>query len=361
MPYCESGVSARIPFRTVFKSLADLNKDLNKWRTYSNIYHSIYWFREKEEKYDFLTGKTYEGCNYESAIINKVVLDIDAFEKTEIKKTGKKYETYTAKALEDIRALSGWGRRFDISREYRFSGGGFYFIFKAIGHPLKLRDFEINLRNELEIDIDESTIGDTSRMMRVTNSYNFKDYRKCYCIPLREKELDLNYEEIHELAMNPRYRKRFVYGKKKHDFSESKIDKEKIKLKALKINLNNINKGDADDILYDYGWSVEDFCECIKGILSMNHVGNYLRWEIIRYLKSVVRASFPDCVKLMVALLGAEGIHSATEKQAKYAYQSDKKFNPDWKLKPLGYCQNNCHLCKDLQNIVWDVVNNGEV
>lgn len=356
MSYVESGVSARIPFRKTHKSVADLNKEINKWRRFSNVYHSIYLFRKSESKYDYLTGKTYRGPNYESAIINKVVLDIDAFQKTIWE--GRSIEYYTEKAIEDIRKLANWGHDKKICREYRFSGGGFYFIFKASGHPLKLRDFEINLQNTLDISIDESTIGDTSRMARVTNSFNFKDNRRCYCISLKEEELDWNYEDIHDLASKPR-KERFVYGEKTHDFSGCKIDKEKIRLKKLKINLKNIKKSDANDILFKYGWHIDDFCDCIKGILSRDHVGNFLRWEVIKYLKSVVKVSFSDCVKLMVALLGAEGIHSATEKQARYAYQGDKYFNPQWKLKPLGYCPEDCHLCTDLQQIVWKAIKNG--
>lgn len=362
MPYCETGVSTRIPFRKVFRSRSEVNRDLNKYVKYSNVYHSIYWFRKQEEKYDYVSGKSYKGCDYESAIINRVVLDIDAWEKTKLRDSNgnvvRDYETYTSKALTDIRRLREWGRRFHINREYRFSGGGFYFIFKAKGEPLKLRDFEINLSNELDINIDESTIGDTSRMMRTTNSFNFKPHRNCFCIPLREEELDLSFDELHSLAKKPRPQQYYVYGTETYDFTGYKIDKEKIKLKEIKINLKNIKKSDANDILEKYGWCVEDFCDCIKGILSMSHVGNFLRWELIKYLKSVVKLSFPDCVKIMVALLGGEGVHSATEKQAKYAYQSNKRFNPDWKLKPLGYCKNNCSLCKDIQSVVWDVIRN---
>ena len=197
--YIETGISARVPFRKLFSNEAEAITDINKYRSYSNVYHSIYWFRDLEEKYDFLTGNRYKGANYETAIIDRVVLDLDSFEKTKIKDEGKEFESYTSSGLEDIRKVNEWAKEKDLLRQFRFSGGGFYFIFSAKGHALKLRDFELNLRNEIDIDIDVSTIGDSSRMMRVTNSFNFKKHRGCYCIPLTEEEIYLQYEEIKEL------------------------------------------------------------------------------------------------------------------------------------------------------------------
>ena len=192
--YYESGVSARVPFRKLFDNEGDLLRDINKYKSYSNIYHSIYAYRDTEEKFNFLTGRKHIGANYETAIINRVVLDLDAYEKTKV--GSKDFESYTRKALEDLRKLEEWAKQKDLLRQYRFSGGGFYFIFSAVGHALKLRDFELNLSNELDIDIDVSTIGDSSRMMRITNSYNFKKHRGCFCIPLKQEEILLRYEEI---------------------------------------------------------------------------------------------------------------------------------------------------------------------
>ena len=75
--YIETGVSARAPFRKLFSSYDDAIRDINEHKSFSNVYHSIYWFREIEEKWDFLKGRTHEGANYESAIIDRIVLDID--------------------------------------------------------------------------------------------------------------------------------------------------------------------------------------------------------------------------------------------------------------------------------------------
>lgn len=348
MPYIETGASARAPFRRMFSSQEDALRDINQFKSYSNVYHSIYWFRENEMKWDYLTGKEHEGPNYETALIDRVVLDLDSFEKTKV--DDKDFESYTPRALIDLRALEEWGDKKDLLRQYRFSGGGFYFIFSAEGHALKIRDFELNLMNELDIAIDVSTVGDSSRMMRVTNSFNFKQFRQRYCIPLKKEELYLSFSEIKEIAKKPRYNERYLYGNKSENFRNCRIDKEKIKLKKLKIDLSKAKTTDADEILAKYGWSMDEFCDTIKGLITMDHVGNSLRIELIKYLKSIVKVDFPDCVTLMVSMLGNEGIHSAIEMQGKYAYSGGWIFNPD-KLKGLGYCPFECKKCLNFRNL----------
>lgn len=355
--YIETGTNARpVHFRKMFDNMSDALYDINKYKNYANVYHSIYWFRKTEQKYDQFGNKTRIGPDYTTATIKRVVLDIDAFHITKRKSTGQTFEYYSPKAHEDMKKLEEWCAEQNLLRQYRFSGGGFYFIFSAKGHPLKLRDFELNLMNELDVNIDVSTVGDTSRMMRVTNSFNFKDKRQCFCIPLRKEELlDLSFEEIKELAQNPRYNKRFIYGENTYDFSNCKLDEDKIKRKKLKLSLHDLqNLESANDILEVYGWRVDDFCDTIKGIINMEHVGNSLRIELIKYLKDIVKASFEDNAKLMVTLLGDEGMHSIIEGQAKYAYAGDWVFNPH-KLKGLGYCPLDCKDCVNYRNIIYKV------
>lgn len=326
--YWETGVSSRIPFRVMFNSKQDAIADINQYKGYSNIYHSIYGFRETEEKDNRI------GPNYETANIDRVVLDLDSYKKYE----GIQY--YTENGIDSTRKVKMWVSKLNLLRQYRFTGGGFNVIFSAKAHPLKLRNFEINLQNELNIDIDESTIGDTARMMRVTNSFNFKDFRRCYCIPLKEEELDLPYEKIKKLAETPRIGERYIYGTETYDFSDCKIDESKIRLKQIKIDLKeNVQ---ADDILAEYGWEQKDFCDGIKRILSKGHVGNYLRYELIKYFKSVLQVTLEDALRLIVALLKREGKHSFYEKQAIYVYKSNYVFNPK-KLKGLGYCSPDCN------------------
>ena len=312
------------------------------------MYHSIYGFRETEQLFDRISP------NYETAHINRIVLDLDSY----IKYEGVQY--YSEKGIDSVRKVEEWASKLNLLRQYRFSGGGFYAIFSAKGHPLKLRDFEINLQNQLEIDIDEATIGDTARMMRVTNSFNFKKHRRCYCIPLEIKELSLSYEKIKKLAESHRMGQRYIYGTETYDFSHAKIDQSKIRLKKIKIDIKeNVQ---ADDILANYGWDRSDFCDGIKRVLSKGHIGNYLRYELIKYFKTVIQVSLEDAMRLMVSLLGKEGKHSALEKQAWYVYRRNYVFNPQ-KLQGLGYCSPDCDKsCMSKRNLYrkfGELVSNG--
>lgn len=346
--FYETGVSSRYPFRLLFNSKQEALADINNYKDFSNVYHSIYGFRETEKLFDR------ESPNYETAHIDKIVLDLDSYIKH------KDVQYYTENGIDSVRRTRDWTKELNLMRQYRFTGGGFNTIFSAKGHPLKLRDFEINLQNQLEIDIDESTIGDTARMMRVTNSFNFKPHRRCYCIPLKEEELDLSYEQIKKLAEHPRMNERYIYGTETYDFSNCKIDESKIRLKKIKIDLkDNVQ---ANDILSEYGWEQSDFCDGIKRVLSKGHVGNYLRYELIKYFKTVVWMNLEDTMRVMVALLKKEGKHSAMEKQAWYVYRRNYVFNPE-KLKGLGYCSPDCdRSCMRKRNLFrkfGDLISNG--
>lgn len=345
--YIETGASARHPFRKMFDNQQQAIRDFNKYKAYSNVYHSIYWFREKEEKFD-RSGKLIRiGPDYNTAIITRIVLDLDSWKTIRI--DDEPIEVYSDEALISIRKFAEWCEKKNYTRQYIFSGGGFYGIVQAYGHPLKLRDGMLTLGNELGLDIDPATVGDTSRMMRVLNSFNFGDHRKCYCIPLKEEEIQLEFGDIHSLAVKPRLREKYIYGDNSFSLEKFKIDDLKIKKKELFIDLKQ--NLDAECILAKYGWSLEELCDTIKHIISKKYVGHYLRYELIKYFRSVVHMDIEDVVNLMAALLKDEGVHSLAEGQAQFIYNYNRVFNPK-KLKALGYCPVNCFKCMRLRNII---------
>lgn len=345
--FIETGASGRNPFRQMFTSQEETIQDFNKYKRYSNVYHSIYWFREKEEKFYKDGNFKRWGPDYNTAIITRISLDLDSFEK--IKFNGQAIETYSDSGIESIRRFADWCKANDYTREYIFSGGGFYGIVKAEGHPLKLRDGMMKLGLEANLHIDPATVGDTSRMMRVLNSFNFGEHRKCYCIPLREEELSLSYSKIHTLAERPRFRQKFIYGNGTFSLSNFKIDKAKIKKKSLFVKIKQ--DSNVDEILSKYGWTMDEICEPIKHIISKSYVGHYERYELIKYFKSVIKVSYEDCVNLIAILLKEAGMHSLVEGQAQYAYTRDRVFNPK-KFKAIGLCPINCHKCQRLINVI---------
>jgi hypothetical protein len=345
--YIETGISGRKPFRKMFSDRTLALRDFNRHKAFSNVYHSIYWFREQEEKFDRYGNFIRWGPDYNTAIITKINLDLDSFKTTRFDE--KTQEIYTDEGLLSIRRFADWCDKHNYAREYNFSGGGFYGIVKASGEPLRLRDGMMSLGIDAGLEIDPATVGDTSRMRRVLNSFNFGDHRKCYCIPLREEELSLDYNKIWKLASKPRFRQKFIYGEESYVLNHFKIDEDKIKKKELFVQLKQ--NPDAEVILKKYGWTLDDLCDPIKHILSMEYVGHYLRYELIKYFKSVLFMEFEDLVNLLVALIKEEGIHSLTEGQAQYAYIRHRTFNPK-KLKAMGICPPNCHKCQRIANVI---------
>ena len=321
-------------------------QDFNKHKAFSNVHHSIYWFTEKEEKFNHDGTFLRWGPDYNTAVVNKINLDLDSYRT--IRLGEKIIEAYTDEGLLSIRRFADWCNKHNYMREYVFSGGGFYGIVMADGHPLKLRDGMLSLGREADIAIDPATVGDTSRMRRVLNSFNFKEHRKCYCISLRESELSLDYNRIRALAEKPRFRQKFIYGTESFSLRSYKIDEDKIKKKQLLIKIRE--NSDADEILKKYGWETKEFCDPIKHILSLDYVGHYLRYELIKYLKSVIRMEVEDTVNFLAAILKEEGVHSFGEGQAKHVYLKNRIFNPK-KLKSMGLCPVNCHKCQRIAHI----------
>ena len=347
MPYYEGGVSNRVPFRKMFDNKKDMINDFNKYKEFSNVYHSIYAYNEKQDRFDNHGNFVRVSPDYNTAIIDRISLDLDSY--NTIRLNGDVIEAYTDDGLLSIRRFADWCEKHNYLREYVFSGGGFYGIVSATGHPLKLRDGMLNLGAKARLQIDPATIGDTSRMMRVLNSFNFGDHRKRFCIPLKEEELSLDYHQIRELAKKPRFRQKYLYGTLSYNLDKFKIDEYKLIKKELFIEIDK--NPDAEKILEKYGWDFDDLCDTIKHILSKEYVGHYLRYELIKYLKSIVKMELNDCVNMIAALLKEEGIHSLVEGQAKHAYLRNRQFNPK-KLKATGLCPVNCHKCLRLRDLI---------
>ena len=345
--FIETGASDRIPFRKMFTNRQDAINDFNKHKSFTNVYHSNYWFREQEEKFNRHGIFTRWGPDYNTAIIDKIDLDLDSYKTTRL--NGSVIEIYTDEGLLAIRKFAEWCEKNNYMRRYLFSGGGFRAIIKASGHPLKLRDGMLNIGRKLEIEIDPATVGDTSRMTRVLNSFNFGEHRKCYCVPLTEDELYLDYHKIRKIAKEPRFRANFIYGEESFILNNFKIDEDKIRKKQLFIDIKK--DSNAVEILAKYGWKIDEFCDPIKHILSMDYVSHYLRWELIKYLKSIVRMDFEDLINVLVALLKEAGIHSVCEGQTQYAFIKNRVFSPK-KLKAMNLCPVACYKCKRIINVL---------
>jgi len=79
--YIETGASGRKPFRKMFSNKTDAVQDFNKYKSFTNVYHSIYWFFEREEKFDAndIMGKPNLDPNNEDDLVMYMAKGVDDF------------------------------------------------------------------------------------------------------------------------------------------------------------------------------------------------------------------------------------------------------------------------------------------
>jgi hypothetical protein len=134
----------------------------------SDIYLSVYAFDRVPD------GK----IDRESARIDKVFFDLDP--------------DLTDHWFVDMMRMHAWCESRDILHRCHFSGNGahvFIFTTSNILHKREaIGNFQRWLAKDLDLHLDKRVIGDTSRICRYPNSYNFKGRR--YCIPLPQSVLN---------------------------------------------------------------------------------------------------------------------------------------------------------------------------
>jgi len=117
MVFIETGVSNRTPFRKMFTSQQDAVKDFNKYKEFTNIYHSIYWFKNKEEKFDEYGNFIRFGPDYNTAVITKISLDLDSYRTLRV--NGDIVEVYTDEGLISLNKFAEWCDKHNYMREYK--------------------------------------------------------------------------------------------------------------------------------------------------------------------------------------------------------------------------------------------------
>jgi len=126
----------------------------------TDLYRSVYSFRTIDK------GE----INRESAYINKVFFDFDS-------------DFW----LQDMRKVYFWCKKHNIVNRHQFSGNGahsFIFIVPNVHYKKEaVGNFQRWLSKELDLTLDKKIIGDTSRIFRIKNTYNFKAKRYCISIP----------------------------------------------------------------------------------------------------------------------------------------------------------------------------------
>lgn len=228
-----------------------------------NVYTTIYSFGTIKE------GKYYKIPDYDSAIVDKVFLDLDSKD-----------------SLVNIQKIHTALVKQDLKHTMIFSGGGFHCYIKCEKANISYKkECVMNMQRyvaelcKLTIgepeknDIDEHIIGDVARISRIPNTYNLK--RKCFCIPIKEEDFE-QYKTIpdfQEFAKLQRPMRFAWYGEKeietlKYDF----VPKDKQAIYDI-----NIPDGKID--IKDFG--EEKFWNCVKKMIVDRSNHKFWFWGAI--------------------------------------------------------------------------------
>ncbi len=170
--------------------------------------------------------------------------------------------------LESVRKFVNYLISKDIKFELYHSGGGHHVYVHVAGEGdgQNLRILQLSLLNECKAICDMHVVGDTQRVSRIPNSWNFKS--NTYCIPIRPEELGK------EDGSKQRF-ERFIYGIKLLDLSTYTESNYGYLKPEIVPNLKLTN-----DIL---------LIPCIKNIISKHNPRHDERFLLAVYLSFVIR------------------------------------------------------------------------
>ncbi len=343
MKYMETYCETRIPHRLMWNNEVDVTNDINRYIGFANVSHSIWWYREKEQKYTKDGIPSRIGPVYESAIIDRLFFDIDIIDKD----GNVDYDEY-----EKYKRIVEFIIRGNFISSISYTGGGFQILIRCREFPAHNYTGAFLYMCEKQIGISYKEIIDLARLKRVVGSFNFgrdgKSERNCFCISLKEEEWLLNPMGIRTLAQIQR-KKTYWVGTEIYHIKGIKEFADKIQLdKRTEFSVSS----NVDQILHKYGFDYTDLCPSIRSMIEQPHVHHFERLEIIKYLRTICGILYGDMVILLPKLLSAkhgittDGGHSVIEKQPDSIYARNMWFNP-YPLKQKGYCDPNCHKCSD--------------
>lgn len=278
----------------VVHSLEHLNEHIEKFISKTDIHISIYSFFTLTRDGGILKP------DYESAKIDKVFLDLDE-----------------GSWINNMKDLHNWCMDEDILHRMHLSSyvGGHFFIGCNPRIQFKkttLYNFQGYLSKKFNIILEKgiSTMGDIARSFRVSNTYNFKRY--CYCIPLKEEELQKIKNEndpyLKELTLHPRKEEesKFWYGNKLVNLSS--FDKETYLYKIKRRTTLNIDKLLSNKELNEMKIIYDKFPPCIRSWMSMDWLGYKIRYLLILYLReqNIIELNDTEIVSILKSVVSEE-------------------------------------------------------
>lgn len=246
----------------------------------SDIYTSVYAFSQLTKNFEL---------DRTTPIIDKVFFDFDS-----------------EKWFEDMLKLHKWCKSYNILHRCHFSGNGshvFIYVNPLIENKHQaIANFQRWIQNQLDLNIDKKIIGDTSRIFRYPNTYNFKGRRFCIAIP--NTVLDTNFTE--EWLWKHSTKQLFENGwSGKYRLNLKRWDVESLMYMESEledVNLNDINP----NIALNYNI----FPNCVQHWLSTPNLRDDQKFLLILYLKDQLVTKSPldnlEIVSLLKKSLSAD-------------------------------------------------------
>jgi len=297
-----------------------------------DVYTSLYAFSD----YDYNTKK----ANYQTAVVNKLYFDFDG-------KNG----------LEQTRIFRDYLLKRNIAFTPIFSGGGFHFYVYARTSKREFPKEQLEAAqcffiDKLGLEVDPTVISDLAQITRVPNTYNCKEGRRRYCIPMTPEQLDLALDDIYQLARRQQFLPQVVFGHKvlnldsvnykpvHRSFAFRNRGAPRNVVRKLKIDFNNFTTLDIDP-------NRLKFPECVQTAIDKKIKGMWDRYIIILYLRSRL-IKLNRTIEFLKDILTPEKFQHCLieEKQPYYIYNRfDLNFpNRSW-LRKRGYCNDRCDDC----------------
>ncbi len=323
---------------------------VNEYNGSSDVFISLYAFKEVLRVEDRIR------INYQSAIVDKLFVDLDGARKTgEAKKPLRAYE--------DAQVLHEWACGENYKHIPFFSGNCYqvyFFLEENLKNPpIAIKNFLAHLGRSLHILIDPKIRGNMAQLVRYPDTWNPKGRRFCISPP---NFAELSHEEIVRLARKQQG-KIHIYGYRLLDLSPWDKDMPLPSEYCEPVKWTPELSAKMDKVVTNLGQL--DIPLCIKRLMTFPELGYEGRWIVITYFceMGMPRAATH---KIMESFLSAKKFRHCTQEEAwghggminyiynKAEFDEENEGYALWscaKLREYGYCVEGC----DRKHPIYDV------
>lgn len=237
-----------------------------------DVYGSVYSFGKLTESNEL---------DRTSAIIDKIFIDLDV------------------DWFKDLMKLHYWCEHHAILHYIQFSGNGSQAFIPIVENvenkKAAVGNFQRWINQQLDMNIDKKTIGDTSRICRYPNTYNFKGRRFCIPIPADMLNPSLTEEWLWKHSTHQMFENAWSGSKllnlKRWDVPDNRF----MEVESAEVNLAEINPS----IPIDY----PQFPPCVQQWLSTPLLTDEAKFHLVIFLKDQLYTPAPfDATEIMSIL-----------------------------------------------------------